>query len=222
VADVLDAHDDAEARVELPGRERDHDVVVVGLSARDQAASAIDAGGHQNVVLRGIPQDDGNIRELTRGSRGVRIVADHQDHRSLNGGELCRSVARGAAGAAHDVVVTKAGQVAFHSPSPKDMTELALQEERRSGRHEVQYRAHPEQDQDRREDPGPVSFEGDLLPIAHRGQRDRGHEERPDQPGARVDDREPDDPDQGHEDDEAECPQEALSQVAEGPLPLCG
>ena len=116
----------------------------------------------------------------------------------------------------------KAGEVTLHFPSPKHFAEFAFQQEGSPDRHEVRGGPHANQDQYGGEHPCSIGVHGDLLAVAHGGQGDRRHEERPDEAGIWIDDREADDTDERHQQDERECSEHASPQVEHIALPLVG
>ena len=65
--DVLDPRDDSYGRVELTGGKRDHDILVVGFAASDDATRSLDSSGLHDVIVRGVTEDHRNVRELGPG-----------------------------------------------------------------------------------------------------------------------------------------------------------
>jgi hypothetical protein len=153
---------------------------------------------------------------------GFRIltVRRDEDHGVLYGRELRRGVESRAARAANDEVTREAGELTLHFSSPEYVPELPLEQESRSYRDEVEGHAHTHQDQRRREDAGAVRVDGDLFAVAHGRERDRRHEERPDDAGARVDHPEADRPHDGHTENEPHRPEESPPELDQAPLPL--
>jgi len=107
-----------------------------------------------------------------------------------------------------------------HLLPPKDVAQLAFDDECGDGRDEVQGAPHPDEDQDGGEEPGGVGLNRHHLTVSHGGEGDGRHVEGTHETGRRVDDREADDADQGDEDQEREGLEQAPPKLPQVLLPL--